>query len=98
MIVAGVAGARLWHNRRAMNASLPVRFIREEIVGSLPSGWGLVGDLGSWDRRRATWSVAVYDSADNAWDIAVSGADAERLGRIEALQRAIDRVYREALG
>ena len=88
----------MWQNRRVMNAAPPVRFIREEISGSLPSGWGLVAGLGSWNSRRATWSVTVYDSADNAWDIHVKGTDAARLGRIPALRQAIDRVYREALG
>lgn len=69
-----------------------------EIRSYLPTGWGLVeGAEPHWDDRKAAWSVAVYDGADNDWEIRVAAADAARQGRLEALKRAIDEVYFRSL-
>jgi hypothetical protein len=63
----------------------------------LPSGWNLAGD-GAWDGGRRAWVQPVVDGADVAWELRVAADDVGRLGRIEALRRAVDRLYREALG
>ena len=78
--------------RRPVPSYLPV-----EVLGALPSGWTLAPEGGSWDARRGVWRQRVLDPARVDWELVVAAADAERLGRIPALERAIDRLYREAL-
>ena len=75
----------------------PVSYLEQEIQSFLPSGWGLVEPAGSWDARRGVWSVRVQDGADQEWRLEVQGAAAARSGRLEALQQAIDELYRAAL-
>ncbi len=70
-----------------------------EIKSYLPSGWSLPEDSsGAWDERHGSWTVTVYDVADQDWKLSVKAADAERLGRLEALRRAMGTLYREGLG
>lgn len=70
-----------------------------EIKSYLPSGWSLPDDpTGTWDSRRAVWTVTVYDVADQDWKLSVKAADAARLGRLEALRHAMGTLYREGLG
>lgn len=79
--------------------SEPLSFLPIELKSYLPSGWGLTDDAGGhWDARRMTWSVEVYDSADNTWTVKITGAEAQKLGRLGALKQAVDVLYREALG
>ncbi len=73
-------------------------FTRIEIESLLPGGWSLADGPARWDARRRRWSVAVVDSADLDWRLEVRAKDVERLGRLDALRRSIDRLYREALG
>ena len=73
-------------------------YIPDEVKSYLPSGWSLVEDTGRWDARRATWTIRVLDVADQDWPLAVKAADADKLGRMAALKRAMDKVYREGLG
>jgi hypothetical protein len=40
----------------------------------------------------------VLDNVDFDWPVVVKPDDARSLGRIEALRKAFDRVYRERLG
>ncbi|HSM51758.1 MAG TPA: hypothetical protein VLA75_10175 [Thermoanaerobaculia bacterium] len=69
-----------------------------EIQSFLPSGWGLVeGAEPRWDGRKGAWSIAVYDPADNDWEIRVATADAARQGRLEALKLAVDEVFHRSL-
>ncbi len=79
-------------------SDLPPEFTRLEIESFLPGGWGLAARPGSWDARRRRWSVEVIDSADLEWKLEVRAKDVERLGRLDALKRSVDRLYREALG
>lgn len=73
-------------------------YIADEIKSYLPSGWSLTQDAGRWDAKARAWSIRVLDVADQDWKVAVKAADAEKLGRLEALKRAMDRVWREGLG
>lgn len=70
-----------------------------EIRGLLPSGWNLV-DNGRYDGKRGTYELTVQDPADNAWPLIVDRKTLDRSGgdRLAALRRAIDELYREALG
>ena len=80
-----------------VRAAAPVRYVRQEIDSFLPSGWSLAGPPGTWDARRGEWSAVVRDGADQEWKLMVKGAEAARRGRLEALKRAVDELYREAL-
>jgi hypothetical protein len=78
--------------------SAPVDYSTQEIESFLPSGWSLAGPPGSWDGKRGAWSVLVRDGAEQEWKLAVKGAEAEKRGRLDALKRAADELYRNALG
>jgi hypothetical protein len=82
-----------------MSAAEPLRYTETEVRSYLPSGWSLIGDpAGSWDPKKNVWRATVVDNVDFDWPIAVGAGDASSLGRLEALRRAMDRVYRERLG
>ena len=49
-------------------------------------------------RSDTAWTIRVLDIADTQWDLEVGSAQVAKHGRLEALKRVIDRVYREALG
>ena len=77
----------------------PLRYTETEIRSYLPTGWGLVGDPeGSWDSRKETWTARVIDNVDFDWPVAVKAGEASKVGRLEALRQAMDRVFRERLG
>jgi hypothetical protein len=87
-------------------------YTEEEVRSYLPSGWRLLaaedanaeilpGTFGSWDARKRLWRMRVVDNVDFDWPLVVKAADAAKLGdggRIEALRRAMDKLYRERLG
>ncbi len=78
----------------------PLSYSHDEIVGNLPTGW-MVSDpipTGIWDPQKARWTLVVADGADVEWRLDVDDAQAARHGRVEALRRAIDHLYRCALG
>ena len=82
-----------------MGDDAELSYTAEELHGYLPSGWRLADpDGGVWDARKARWTTAVADGAEMEWTLRVDGAEAGKHGRLEALRRAVDRVYREALG
>ena len=71
----------------------------EEIESYLPSGWGLAGDgVPVWDEAKHRLTLTVLDNVDFDWPVHVAAADVEEHGRLEALERAIDDVYRQRLG
>ncbi len=77
----------------------PLSYIDTETRGLLPSGWGIQpGASGRWDPKAGRWSLEVYDGADNVWTIAVEAGAAARVGRLDALRAAIDRLQRKQLG
>ena len=63
-----------------------------------PAGGSQPGSVGSWDARSGRWSIQVYDGADNVWTVAVEAEAAARVGRLDALRAAIDRLQRKQLG
>ena len=74
-------------------------FTETEVRSYLPSGWGIVpGAAGRRDAASGSWSIDVYDGADNTWKLEVAGAAAAAEGRLAALQAAVRRLERKALG
>jgi hypothetical protein len=80
---------------RARTATLS--YLPLEVESLLPSGWILAPQPGGWDARRGVWRQSVLDPARVERELAVPAAEAERLGRLPALRREIDRLYRNAL-
>jgi hypothetical protein len=77
--------------------SAPLSFTDVEVRSYLPSGWGIVpGERGRWSAAEGTWSLPVYDGADNVWTIVVRGADAD--DRLGALRASIEKIQRKGLG
>ncbi len=74
-------------------------YTETEIRSYLPSGWGLAGDRqGSWDAKKKLWRATVLDNVDFDYDVEVKPDAAGKLGRLEALRVAMDKVFRERLG
>jgi hypothetical protein len=74
-------------------------YLPVELHSYLPSGWNLGAvERRRFDERRGVWSAPVVDGAEQEWELVVKADDAARLGRLPALRRAMDRLYREALG
>jgi hypothetical protein len=77
----------------------PLRYMDDEIRSFLPTGWSLAGDTeGTWDPKKKIWRLTVIDNVDFDWPVEVTADEAAELGRLEALRRAFDEVYRERLG
>ena len=77
----------------------PLSYTETEIRSYLPTGWDLIGDPeGTWDARKKLWRAQVIDGVDFDWPLEVSPEDATKLGRLEALRQAFDRLVRERLG
>lgn len=106
------AGAELVHNSAAMTATEPLGYTEDEIRSYLPSGWHLAAaddanaelsphTFGRWDAAKRVWRMRILDNVDFDWPLVVKAADAVKLGangRLEALRRAMDKLYRERLG
>ncbi len=78
-------------------ATEPLSYTETEIRSFLPSGWNLIGES-VWDSRKRVWRATVIDNVDFDWTLEVEAEEAARLGRLEALRQAFDRLYRERLG
>lgn len=78
----------------------PLHYNLTEIQSYLPTGWNLVDveNPGHWDAKRKVWEVAVHDGADMAWTVHVPFGAVSEHGRLEALRRAMNKVYREGIG
>jgi hypothetical protein len=77
----------------------PLSYTETEIRSYLPTGWDLIGDPeGTWDPKKKVWSARVIDGVDFDWPLEVEADDAGKLGRLEALRVAFDRLVRERLG
>ena len=83
-----------------MNESVTFRYTDLEIRGYLPGGWTLraPADTAAWNPRKKTWTVRIHDPAEVDWDLVVTAKQVDKLGRLEALRQAIERVYRNGLG
>jgi hypothetical protein len=76
-----------------------LQYTETEIRSYLPTGWALaVNQGGSWDPKKKVWKATVLDNVDFDWPVQVTAAEIGKLGRLEALRVAMDRVYRERLG
>lgn len=77
----------------------PLSYTDTEIRSVLPTGWDIArNDRGSWDEKKRSWQVRVLDNVDFDWPVVVKADDASSLGRLEALRRAMNTVFRERLG
>lgn len=82
-----------------MTATEDLRYTDAELRSYLPSGWELADDGRSeWDAERQALTVRVIDNVDFDWPVVVRARDAAEHGRLEALRRAMDEVYRDRLG
>jgi hypothetical protein len=77
----------------------PLIYTETEIRSYLPTGWDLAGSPeGAWDPKKKSWQISVLDNVEFDWPVIVKADDAGSQGRLEALRRAMDVVYRERLG
>lgn len=82
-----------------MKTNESLSYTETEVKSFLPTGWSLTRDgAGSWDAKKKVWQVRVLDGVDFDWPVVVKPDDAGSLGRLEALRRAMDTVFRERLG
>lgn len=82
-----------------MNANEPLRYTENEIRSFLPTGWDLIGEQqGTWNAKKKLWHATVIDNVDFDWPVEVTGEEAGKVGRLEALRTAMNRLYRERLG
>ena len=82
-----------------MKTNEPIGYTETEIRSVLPTGWNLMGNPGGdWDAKKKVWRTTLIDNVDFDWPVEVKPGDVSTHGRIEALRRAINRVYRERLG
>ncbi|MFL6291243.1 MAG: hypothetical protein ACJ759_10140 [Thermoanaerobaculia bacterium] len=77
----------------------PLRYTETEIRSFLPAGWNLIGNReGAWDPKKKVWRATVLDNVDFDWPVEVKAGEVSKIGRMEALRQALDRLYRERLG
>lgn len=76
----------------------PLSYTETEIRSYLPTGWNLSEGTGAWDPKKKVWRTMVLDNVEFDWPVEVTPDEASSLGRIEAMRKAIDRVFRERLG
>jgi hypothetical protein len=82
-----------------MRTDETLQYTETEIRSFLPTGWDLIGERqGSWDAKKKVWRATVLDNVDFDWPVEVKPGEASKLGRMEALRQAMDRVFRERLG
>ena len=79
-----------------------LNYTETEIKSYLPTGWSLTRNTanpaGKWDPKKQVWQLTVLDGVDFDWPVVVKSGDASSLGRLEALGRAMNAVFRERLG
>jgi hypothetical protein len=82
-----------------MKSSTRLSYLPIEIQSYLPTGWELPeAGAPKWDAAKGAWSATLVDGADVEWPVVVRAADAAKVGRLPALKKAIDDVYRDRLG
>ncbi len=71
----------------------------DEVHSYLPTGWELAGDgQPTWDDEKHRLTFTVLDGVDFDWPVHVTAAEVDEHGRLGALQRAMDDVFRQRLG
>jgi hypothetical protein len=74
----------------------PIMYTDVELESYIPTGWVLAdGDTPGWDPKRKGFRVTVIDGSDLDWELLVKQSAVEEHGRIEALRRAVDTLFRE---
>jgi hypothetical protein len=76
----------------------PLHYTETEVRSYLPTGWELGRAAEGWDSRKRLWKATLIDNVEFDWPLEVTADAASSLGRLEALRRAVDRVFRERLG
>lgn len=77
----------------------PFDYTLDELRSYLPTGWELLdGGAAAWDPKKRVLTVRVIDNVDFDWPVTVTAAAAEEHGRLGALDRAMDDVFRSRLG
>ena len=76
---------------------VPLTYTAEELQSYLPLGWAYTGGS-DWNASKGLLTLTVLDHVDFDWPVRVSAEDAATEGRLGALEKAIDEVYRERLG
>lgn len=77
----------------------PFDYTLDELKSYLPTGWELLdGGAAAWDSKQGALTLRVLDNVDFDWPVTVTAAAAEKHGRLVALQRAMDDVFRARLG
>jgi hypothetical protein len=78
-----------------MSSASELSYTRAEIRSFLPTGWSLPasGEQGHWDATRGVWTLVLIDGTDLEWPVEIDLAQAESLGRMEALRQATRRAY-----
>jgi hypothetical protein len=73
-------------------------FTEIEIRSYLPSGWGIRPQRsGTWNAKESAYEIEVYDPADNFWPLRITGKEAAKHGRLDALKKSVDQLYRNAI-
>lgn len=75
----------------------PLSYTSEELQSYLPLGWDYTGKS-EWDAKRGVLTLTVLDNVDFDWPLRISDEEAAAEGRLGALEKAMDRVYRDRLG
>lgn len=74
----------------------PLMYTDVELESYIPTGWVLAdGEVPGWDPKRKAFRVKVIDGSDLDWDLLIPQSEVEKHGRIEALRRAVDTLFRE---
>ena len=72
-------------------------YTTDELESYLPTGWEIVGEP-AWDDSKNQLTITVLDNVDFDWPVVVTAKAADEHGRIGALDRAMDDVFRTRLG
>lgn len=82
-----------------MSQYAPFGYTEDELRSYLPTGWDLAGPLeGEWNPKKRRWTVRVEDTADMPWDVEIDAKAVDERGRLEALQAAMDDLFKGRLG
>ncbi len=74
----------------------PVMYTDVELESYIPTGWVLADDdAPGWNQKRKGFRATVIDGSDLDWELFVPHKEVDEHGRIEALRRAVDTLYRE---
>ena len=74
----------------------PLMYTDVELESYIPTGWVLAeDDAPGWDAKRKAFRALVIDGSDLDWELLIRQSEVTEHGRIEALRRAVDKLFRE---